>query len=107
MAGTAAANVLVVRSTNPSYRAGQSLPDNARITLRDGDQVMILASGGTRTFRGPGTYSPNSRVANATVSDGGRVARIGAVRDAGIVPRGPTRRRPCASRSAAPAATGR
>ena len=39
MAGTAAANVLVVRSTNPSYRAGQSLPDNARITLRDGDQV--------------------------------------------------------------------
>lgn len=90
MAGTAAANVLVVRSTNPSYRAGQSLPDNARITLRDGDQVMILASGGTRTFRGPGTYSPNSRVANATVSDGGRVARIGAVRDAGIVPRGPT-----------------
>lgn len=90
MAGTAAANVLVVRSTNPSYRAGQSLPDNARITLRAGEQVMILASGGTRTFRGPGTFSPNSRVANATVSDGGRVARIGAVRDAGIVPRGPT-----------------
>jgi hypothetical protein len=89
-ASMAAANVLVVRSTNPSYRAGQSLPDNARITLRAGDQIMILASGGTRTFRGPGTFSPNSRVASATMNDGGRVARIGAVRDAGIVPRGPT-----------------
>ena len=59
--GSAAANVLVVRSSGPSaasYRAGQSLPDNARITLRAGDQVMILANGGTRTFRGPGTFSP-------------------------------------------------
>lgn len=89
-AGTAAANVLVVRSTNASYRAGQSLPDNAQITLRAGEQVMILANGGTRTFRGPGTFSPNARVANATLNNGGRVARIGAVRDAGIVPRGPT-----------------
>ena len=89
-AGTAAANVLVVRSTNASYRAGQSLPDNARITLRAGEQLMILANGGTRTFRGPGTFSPNTQVANATLNSGGRVARIGAVRDAGIVPRGPT-----------------
>lgn len=89
-AGTAAANVLVVRSTNPSYRAGQSLPDNARITLRAGEQVMILANGGTRTFRGPGTFSPSSQVASATVNTGGRIARVGAVRDAGIVPRGPT-----------------
>ena len=89
-AGSAAANVLVVRSTNASYRAGQSLPDNARITLRDGEQIMVLANGGTRTFRGPGTFSPNTRVANGTVNNGGRIARVGAVRDAGIVPRGPT-----------------
>ena len=89
-AGTAAANVLVVRSTNASYRAGQSLRDDARITLRDGEQIMVLANGGTRTFRGPGTFSPNTRVANAVVNNGGRIARVGAVRDAGIVPRGPT-----------------
>jgi hypothetical protein len=93
-AGTAAASVIVVRSSGPSagsYRAGQTLQDNARITLRAGDQVMILANGGTRTFRGPGTFSPNTRVAaNATVSNGGRIARVGAVRNAGIVPRGPT-----------------
>jgi len=90
-AGTAAANVLVVRSSNPSYRAGQSLPDNVRITLRAGEQIMILANGGTRTFRGPGTFSPATRVAsNATVNNNGRIARIGAIRDAGIVPRGPT-----------------
>ena len=89
-AGTAAANVLVIRSTNASYRAGQSLPDNARITLRAGEQVMILANGSTRTFRGPGTFSPDSRVAAATVNNGGRIARIGAIRDAGIVPHGPT-----------------
>lgn len=93
-AGTAAANVLVVRSSGPSagsYRAGQSLPDNARITLRDGDQVMILANGGTRTFRGPGTFSPSTRVASGTtVNNNGRIARIGAVRNAGILPSGLT-----------------
>jgi hypothetical protein len=93
-AGSAAASVLVVRSTGPSaasYRAGQSLPDNARITLREGDQLTILAGGGTRTFRGPGTFSPSTQVASGTtVNNGGRIARVGAVRDAGIIPRGPT-----------------
>jgi hypothetical protein len=89
-AGTAAANVLVIRSTNASYRAGQSLQDNARITLGAGEQIMVLANGGTRTFRGPGTFSPNSQVASSTVNNGGRIARVGAVRNAGIIPRGPT-----------------
>jgi hypothetical protein len=94
-AGTAAANVLVVRSSGPSaasYPAGRSLPDNARIALRAGDMVVILASGGTRTFRGPGTFSPSTRVASGTTTttSNGRIARIGAVRDAGLIPHGPT-----------------
>lgn len=91
-AGTAAANVIIVRSSNPSYRAGQSLPDNARLTLRAGESVMVLASGGTRTFRGPGTFAANGAAGGPVLAAdaNGRRARVGAVRDAGIVPRGPT-----------------
>ena len=64
-AASAAANVLVVRSAGPSaraYPAGRSLPDNARITLRADDTFVVLAGGGTRTFRGPGTFSPTAAV---------------------------------------------
>ena len=78
-ATAAAANVLVVRSSGPSaasYKAGRSLPDNARITLRQGDTVVVLTGGGTRTFRGPGTFSPSSAVRAgprvATDADGRR-----------------------------------
>jgi hypothetical protein len=91
-AGTAAANVLVVRSSNASYRAGQSLPDNARFTLRAGESVMVLARGGTRTFRGPGTFAANSAGGGPVIvaDANGRQARVGAIRDAGLIPRGPT-----------------
>ncbi|HTU11460.1 MAG TPA: hypothetical protein VMG08_11250 [Allosphingosinicella sp.] len=91
-AGTAAANVLVVRSSNPSYRAGQSLPDNARLTLRPGETVTVLARGGTRTFRGPGSFAANGAPGGPVLAAdaNGRQARVGAVRDAGVVPRGPT-----------------
>jgi hypothetical protein len=92
-AASAAANVLVVRSAGPSaraYPAGRSLPDNARIVLRAGDTVVILAGGGTRTFRGPGSFSPTGAQSVRVADAGGRRARIGAVRSAGIVPRGPT-----------------
>ena len=94
-AASAAANVLVVRASGPSaksYPPGRSLPDNARITLRANDTLVILAGGGTRTFRGPGTFSPSAAVqaGNRTASTGTRRARIGAVRSAGIVPHGPT-----------------
>jgi len=92
----AAANVLIVRSAGPSaaaYPVGRSLPDNARITLRAGDSLVVLGSAGTRTFRGPGVFSPGSAVragARTITAGDGRRARIGAVRSAGIVPRGPT-----------------
>lgn len=95
-AAPAAANVLVVRSAGPSaraYPAGRSLPDNARITLQAGDSLVILGAGGTRTFRGPGNFSPSAAVRagpRTLASNDGRRARIGAVRNAGIVPRSPT-----------------
>jgi len=95
-AASAAANVLVVRSAGPSaraYPAGRSLPDNARITLQAGDTLVVLGGTGTRTFRGPGTFSPSAAVQagpRTLASNDGRRARIGAVRNAGIVPRSPT-----------------
>ena len=91
-ATAAAANVLVVRSSGPSaggYPPGRSLPDNARIQLQAGDTVVVLDSRGTRTFRGPGTFSPATAVqaSSGTVQgSNGRRARIGAVRSAAIVP---------------------
>ena len=92
----AIANVLVVRAAGPSagaYPPGRSLPDNARLTLRAGDSVIILGAGGTRTFRGPGVFSPSATAQagdRTLASADGRRARIGAVRSAGIVPRSPT-----------------
>lgn len=95
-AAAAAANVLVVRSSGPSaksYPPGRSLPDNARITLRGGDTLVVLDARGTRTFRGPGTFSPSVAAqagAQTVPGTNGRRARIGAVRSAGIVPASPT-----------------
>ena len=90
----AAANVLVVRSTGPSaaaYPPGRSLPDNVRLTLRAGDAVIVLGAGGTRTFRGPGVFSPSAAAqAGGPNMANGQRARIGAVRSAGIVPHSPT-----------------
>jgi hypothetical protein len=91
-AASAAANVLVVRSSGPSaksYAPGQSLPDNARLQLRAGDTVVVLDSRGTRTFRGPGNFSPATAAQAGTQTvqgNNGRRARIGAVRSAVIVP---------------------
>ena len=91
-AASAAANVLVVRAAGPSaksYPAGRSLPDNARIQLRAGDSLVILTPRGTRTFRGPGNFSPSAAVQagpQTVQASNGRRARIGAVRNAGIVP---------------------
>lgn len=95
-AAPVAANVLVVRSSGPSasaYPAGRALPDNARIQLRAGDTLVLLGSGGTRTFRGPITTAANAAVQAGTqtaqASDGRRV-RVGAVRSAGILPVSPS-----------------
>lgn len=83
-AGTAAANVLVVRSVGPSasaYPAGRSLPDNVQIALRSGDTLTILGARGTRTFRGPGTFNPSADVRSGPGRSGENSrARTGGVR---------------------------
>lgn len=93
IAGTAAADVLVVRASGPSarlYPAGKKIPANAKINLAAGDMLMVLDGRGTRVFRGPGAFSPtgsgqlaqNSVLGAVTGGTGGR-ARIGAVRGVG------------------------
>lgn len=60
-AAAAAANVIVVRSIGPVarlYPVGRTLPDTVRIGLRRGESVTLLGRGGTRIFRGPGSFSP-------------------------------------------------
>ena len=84
--------VLVVRSSGPSakaFPAGRALPDNQVITLRGNDVVILLDSRGTRTLRGPGTYSAaastgGSTAASAALSgqSSARRSRVGAVRGA-------------------------
>lgn len=87
-ATAAAANILVVRSSGPSaksYPPGRSLAPNTRVTLRQGDMLVLLDGRGTRTVRGPATFAAGAaaRVTTRsalTVDNGGRIGRIGASR---------------------------
>ena len=50
---------VVVSSSGPSasqYPVGRQIGTNERIVLRDGDTLTVLQNGGTRVFRGAGTY---------------------------------------------------
>ena len=88
----AEAAVLVVRSSGPSakaYPAGRALPENQSISLRGNDVVILLDSRGTRTLRGPGTYSTSasagastSAIAALSGQSNARRSRVGAVRGA-------------------------
>ncbi len=89
LATAASAETIVVRSSGPSmgaYPPGKPLADSSRIMLKANDQVVILDSRGTRTLKGPGTFSPVISSAQpadlrATFADvSGRRARPGAVR---------------------------
>ncbi len=88
----AAANVLVVRSSGPSaaqYPPGRSLPDNAQIRLQANDTIVLLSAGGTRSFRGPGAFSPAQAAGPRIASANNSRARVGAVRSAGFDPNMP------------------
>ncbi len=99
-ASAAMADVLVVRATGPSaknFPAGKKLADNARIALQANDQLVVLSGRGTRTLKGPGTFTPNGPVAGATqvaantAAQPKRRARIGAVRSGGLgAPKSPS-----------------
>ena len=93
LAGAAGAETLVVRSAGPSaksYPPGKAIPDAARIVLQANDQVVVLDGRGTRTLRGPGTFSPvaasgsaadtRSTLSSLVAQRSDRRARIGAVR---------------------------
>lgn len=88
LAVPAAANVLVVRSSGPSaksYPPGHSFPDNAQVTLRPGDVLIVLGGQATRTLRGPGTFPVSAGAAKVALASAQRRGRFSAMR-AGEVP---------------------
>lgn len=86
----AAANVLVVRSAGPSakaYPAGKAIPDSQSIALKANDTLVLLDSRGTRTLRGPGSFSASASAAASSSAalasqNSNRRVRIQAVRGA-------------------------
>ncbi|WP_054106352.1 hypothetical protein [Novosphingobium sp. AAP83] len=99
LAGSAAAQSVVVRSTGPSaatYPQGKKLPANASVALRAGDHVTVLDKSGTRVLSGPGTFALNGAVnrdaaggtalAAMMTRGGGARTRTGAVRGATAAP---------------------
>ena len=99
-AAAASADILVVRSTGPSaksYPPGKSLKDDIRINLQANDAVVVLDGRGTRTLRGPGSYTPGGPVQASSrssltglTSTTPRRARIGAVRGMAGIARTPS-----------------
>lgn len=90
-ASASAAAVLVVRSTGPSataYPAGKALGDAQTLNLKPNDMIVLLDSRGTRTLRGPGSFSTSAAASGGSTSSltavagqvGTRRARVQAVR---------------------------
>ncbi len=78
LAGTAAAQSMVVRSTGPSaakYPTGTKLKSADKLTLVAGDKVVLMQAGKTRTLSGPGTYGATGTV-QASQSMGTTVTRM-------------------------------
>jgi len=99
VAGPVSAATLVVRSAGPSaksYPPGKAIPDATPIVLQANDQVVVLDGRGTRTLRGPGTFSPvaasgsaadtRSTLSSLVAQRSDRRARIGAVRSMSAAP---------------------
>ncbi|WOK36558.1 hypothetical protein [Sphingomonas sp. C3-2] len=93
MGGTALAQTIVVRAGGPSaarYPAGKPVAGGS-VTLAAGDTLTILDGKGTRTLRGPGTFSlaaasgaaTNTSFTRLVSTQNKRRARTGAVRNVG------------------------
>jgi hypothetical protein len=95
--GAANAESIVVRSIGPSaklYPPGKSVADTATLKLAANDQVTLLDGRGTRTLKGPGTFSlatagaasdtAGTRFAALVDARSTQRARIGAVRSVGM-----------------------
>lgn len=78
VAGTAAAQSMVVRSTGPSaskYPTGTRLKSTDKLTLAAGDKVVLMQAGKTRTLSGPGTFGAAGSI-QANQSMGATVTRM-------------------------------
>lgn len=76
--GVAAAQSIVVRSTGPSaskYPAGTKLKASDRVVLVDGDKVVLMQGGKTRTLTGKGSFVAGATV-QASQSVGSNVTRM-------------------------------
>ncbi len=82
---------VVVSSSGPSagsFPVGRQIGSNEPVTLRDGDSITVLDNGGTRVFRGAGTFvlssqsgaNRNRAFASLTTQRSATRARTGAVR---------------------------
>lgn len=92
---------VVVKSTGPSasqYPVGKKIDDDATITLKEGDQITVLTSRGTKVMRGAGTFkvgekpkATSARFAALTRTRAANRVRTGAIRsgDTGEGPSNP------------------
>jgi hypothetical protein len=93
LAPAAVAEPMVIKYQGPAaqnYKPGKKLPANQPVTLKVGETLTVLDERGTRTLRGPGTFStssaPNAKsvgptsLASLVKTSSVRRARTGAVR---------------------------
>lgn len=91
---------VVVSSSGPSageYPVGRQIGTNEPVTLSDGDSITVLDNGGTRVFRGAGTFvlssqsstNRNRAFSALTTQRSATRARTGAVR--GVIETGEVR----------------
>lgn len=92
MATSALAGVLIVRAAGPSaknYPPGKMLPDSAKVSLQNGDTLMLLAASSAETLHGPGTFPVGTSGGQALALAADRRSRFSAMRS-GDIPQNPS-----------------